>query len=161
MTDTTAARRQLLGILLDRVDRGALLPSERPLLRACVVAEQAVADARESTMERSYVDRAEQAETTVARVRELAERWGYVPGLKDSPRASLLRALDGPSPTADDIPTGCDAQYHGFPGETWHCQLKPHDTDTDHLNAEHPGTLRWSESAAVYPTGDAPSEPQQ
>lgn len=45
MTDTTPARRRLLALLLDRVDRDALLPAERPLLRALVAAEQAAADA--------------------------------------------------------------------------------------------------------------------
>lgn len=44
MTDSTAARRALLRILLDRVERGALLPDEAPLLRACVGAEQGAAD---------------------------------------------------------------------------------------------------------------------
>lgn len=46
MTDTTAERRALLAVLLDRVDRGHLLDAERPLLRALVAADQAAADAQ-------------------------------------------------------------------------------------------------------------------
>jgi hypothetical protein len=236
VTDTTPARRRLLALLLDRVDRDALLPAERPLLRALVTAEQD--DATRTTVYREDVEasatRAEQAEAitrhtkellarrtntlrrraeraerlldsarkarlcgdcrinldgaiedasetpddeqpdapdtrlqavtdaltaehhrrarerivaspeehsaamaavaldaidgrhwrgtdgadiataymdaqaTLARVRALAERWAYVPGLKDSPRTSLLRAIDGPSPTPDDAQATAD-----------------------------------------------------
>jgi hypothetical protein len=45
VTDTTAARRQLLALLLDRVEYGNLLDAERPLLRPLVLAEQGAADA--------------------------------------------------------------------------------------------------------------------
>lgn len=138
MTDTTAARRALLNLLLDRVDRDALLEPEKPLLRCLVAAEQGAADAldRPTTPDddarpwiadafgldiesswgviadaaRSHLHHLAAANDAIARVRELAERWAYVPGLKGSPRTSLLRALDGPSPTPDDTPTtrcGC------------------------------------------------------
>jgi hypothetical protein len=130
VTDTTAARRQLLALLLDRVDRDALLEPEKPLLRALVAAEQGAADTRPTTDDdarpwiadafgldietswgviadtaRSHLRHLAATNDTIARVRELAERWAYVPGLKDSPRTSLLRALDGPSPTNDDAPS--------------------------------------------------------
>jgi hypothetical protein len=49
MTDTTRHRRALLGVLLDRLERGVLLPAEVLLLRPLVTAEQAAADARPAT----------------------------------------------------------------------------------------------------------------
>lgn len=118
MTDSTAARRALLRILLDRVDRDALLPAEVPLLRACVAAEEHAADTARFVTVQARADQA-----TIARVHELAERWRYVPGLKDAPRSSLLRALDGPSPTPDDGErTGVDEDGDGGRVQCWHIE---------------------------------------
>jgi hypothetical protein len=260
MTDTTAARRALLALLLDRVERGALLPAEAPLIRPLVLAEQGNADraadydnrltwettcgehARLLDGCRAADERAEQAEAAVGRVRELAERWLYVPGLKDSPRTTLLRALDGPSPTPDATPTTdddededdgpvqcwhiepgtpcdwnrcnqperlargdygtdpahggaptprldalragqpitlvdavtdwatsvdeqCPARYIGdpilSPGVNYRCDRRGHGLDSDHAKQQGAGVVfRWADSIAIYPTDDAPSEPQ-
>jgi hypothetical protein len=195
MTDTTAARRQLLDILLTRAERGALLPAEVWLLRPLVTAEQAAADARPTTDGRRYwrgsdgddiADAYMTAQAAIARVRALAERWRYVPGLKDSPRTSMLRALDGPSPTPDDTPTPgllgtvtdwaasvderCPAHYTGpsphltQPADElvdYRCDRRGHGLNTDHAARQDGDVVFcWTDAIAIYPTGDATSEPQ-
>jgi hypothetical protein len=116
MTDTaTEARRALLDVLLDRVERAALLDNERDLLRPLVAAEISDADARPATQITVHDDatsaairplladldtlrlRAEQAEAAVARVRALAEGDYY--GITGR---AFLAALDGPTPDPDD-----------------------------------------------------------
>jgi hypothetical protein len=107
VTDTTTARRALLTLLLDRVDRSALLPAERPLLRACVAAEQGAADARESVMEHSYVTRAKQADVLTARTKELlTRRTGTLLRRAEKAEAALarVRALAEPATQYDDVP---------------------------------------------------------
>ena len=111
VTDTTEARRELLRILLDRAERGALLPAEHPLLRALVAAEQAAADraaaaadtyaAADSadTAAGSYAlraeqaeERARQAEATLARVRDALNALGPLA------RFHMAMALGDPQP---------------------------------------------------------------
>lgn len=119
---TTEARRHLLDILLDRVERAALLDNERDLLRPLVAAEMSDAaraeqaedllriaheTSNQSEAERERAtQRAEQAEAVLNRVWDLADEWerGLTPAL---PYARALRAaLDGLSPTPDATPEG-------------------------------------------------------
>lgn len=91
-TDTTAARRALLALLLDRIESGELAVAERPLIRPLVVAEQGAADARPTALITFHDDatsaavrpllndldasrrRAEQAETVTRHAKELLTR---------------------------------------------------------------------------------------
>lgn len=70
--DTTTARRQLLALLLDRIERGALLPTEVPLLRACVTAEQGEASS-------NVIIRAKIAEAELEALRGGVREWGADP----------------------------------------------------------------------------------
>lgn len=121
MTDSTAARRALLGLLLDRVDRDALLPVERPCLRALVTAEQAAADAGADLTHQlddirkerdGWWATAEQQGETLGRRLEAVRHAVADARARALPRSDLdqrLRpieaALDCPLPTPDDGPT--------------------------------------------------------
>lgn len=70
--DTTTARRKLLALLLDRIERGALLPTEVPLLRACVTAEQGEASS-------NVIIRAKIAEAELEALRGGVREWGADP----------------------------------------------------------------------------------
>lgn len=130
--DTTTARRTLLALLLDRVERGVLLPAEAPLIRPLVAAEQDAVDARPTTRitfhddatsaavrpllrdidmfrrtQATLMDRASVAEATVYRLRQ-AVREARAAALPHSELDSFVQQmtaiLDGPSPTPDDTP---------------------------------------------------------
>lgn len=119
MTDTVPARRALLALLLDRIDRDALLPAERPLLRALVTAEQDAADLPKARHWRgtdgadittAYMD----AQATLARVRRAIteavrcpNHKGFVPCPHDH-LVDIAAAFDGPSPTDDDAQAAAD-----------------------------------------------------
>lgn len=107
--DTTTARRTLLEILLDRIERGALLDNERDLLRPLVAAEYT--DAATAAAER--------AEAAIARVRELHRRANngetcvycapmQRTGYDTTWPCDTIRALDLPASTPDDAPTTGD-----------------------------------------------------
>jgi hypothetical protein len=108
-----------------------------------------------------FVRRAEQAEAALNCVWDLADRWEHGPAA-DAPYARALRAaLDGkkpaepkpqppnPQPAPADTPV-CVSEYKDvLLGETWRCQLQAHAVSVDHLNADFPGVLRWTDEAAT------------
>lgn len=131
MTDTTAveARRALLALLLDRVDRDALLPAERPLLRALVTAEQADAGlpkrrhwrgADGADIATAYMD----AQAALARVRTYARTLSAEPHpahdhvCPDDIRAGLLAALNGPPPGPDAVDDAIDEAINVLADDT-------------------------------------------
>lgn len=99
MTDTTTARRHLLTVLLDRVERGALLNSERLLLRPLVTADREAADDEiadlQAQLDHTFRERdewwntatekgetlgrrVERAEAAIARVRAQCADWAQL-----------------------------------------------------------------------------------
>lgn len=157
MTDTTTARRELLALLLDRVERGALLPAEAPLLRPLVAAEQADADARATAAHGAneeawgWHDRASQARGAIARVRKLHTRTTVQTiagpqevcshcendGMSYPWPCETIDALDGPSPTPDDTPTprrGTHLCHDTDPTTLKECALD-HQHTGDHADA--------------------------
>ncbi|WNI15561.1 hypothetical protein [Actinacidiphila sp. ITFR-21] len=111
MTDTTTARRALLALLLDRADRGALLPAEMLLLRPLIAAEQESADARGTAAHGAneeawdWHDRASTAEGTIARVADALNSLGPLArfhiatalGATETAAAARREAIAGPS----------------------------------------------------------------
>lgn len=108
-TDTTTARRTLLALLLDRVERGALLPGEAPLIRPLVLADQADTDRAEQAEDllRIAHETSNRSEATVYRLRQAVReaRAAAPPGSELNRFADQMTAiLDTPSTPTDDAP---------------------------------------------------------
>lgn len=128
MNDTAAARRALLAVLLDDVERGVLRDADAPLLRPIVAAEQAHGQAMvdQFTADAPWLKaRAEDlaaetrrsvtAEATLDRVREVLAKTvaAALPRSELSRFADLLAAaLVGPSPTPDGAQSVCWSCKH-------------------------------------------------
>lgn len=185
MTTTTEARRALLAVLLDRAERGALLDSERPLLRPLVLAEQADAEQAEAVIARV---RALHTRTTVQTTAGPTEVCSHceADGMSYPWPCETTDALDGPSPTPDDAqttpcphlqPDGCCSG----PGYCAHACDDDTPTTADdrqarvtaaltaeHYRRAHEQIVASPEehsaamaAVAVAALADAPSEPQQ
>lgn len=99
-------------------------------------------------------------------------------GLISCERAAALATSDVEIVNANDIPTDwardteprCPARYTGPPPgvdikwgarSDYRCDLRVHSRGTDHAARLGSEPFAWTDDIAVWPTSDAPSEPQQ